>query len=238
MHGPCVRPEQHHEPVDRRRPRPDPGQGGQRLVDPVVIERREPVDVQRAVLDGRRQRPGVACLLAAEPDREQLARRRGAGTSTGSADRPSRASRSKAACADASETCCSRIRWTSVGKPGARAHSGGGPNRSTTARKTGSDAARPSTASRSRASVSGAGTVITRSSTPPRGEPLRASEERRNAVVAVHERGFGRAGNDRAEHARVHRRTIPGRRRLDVRVRPLGDRLDACCAGPSAGRTT
>ena len=89
--GPATRPAgEHHQPVDRRRPRPDPGQRGQRRVDAVVVERREAVDVQRAVLDRGRQRPRVARLLAAEPDRQELARRRGAGTSPGSADRPPR----------------------------------------------------------------------------------------------------------------------------------------------------
>ena len=46
-------------------------------------------------------------------------------------------SRSKAACADASETCCSRIRCTSVANPGARSHSGGRPYRSTIAGEVG-----------------------------------------------------------------------------------------------------
>ena len=122
--------QQDHEPVDRRGPRPDPGQRREPPVDLGVVGGRERVQVQLARLDRRRQRPGVARLLAAEPDRQQLRvvereeRRRASGGPIASP------SRSNAACADASDTCCSRIRWTSVAKPGSRAHSGGGPKRS------------------------------------------------------------------------------------------------------------
>ena len=74
---------------------------------------RQPVEVERAGLDRLGQRAAVARLLAAEPDGQQLGvgRARGSGPGvSGSAAR--RASRSKAACADASETCCSRMMWS------------------------------------------------------------------------------------------------------------------------------
>ena len=116
--------QQHHQPVDRRGPRPDPRQRRQRGVDLVVVERRQAVDVQRAVVDRRRERPRVARLLAAEPDGQELRVVEAEERSRASAGRPRARSRSNAACAEASETCCSRIRWTRVGKPGSRAHSG------------------------------------------------------------------------------------------------------------------
>src|SRR5450756_1319428 len=50
--------------------------------------------------------------------------------------------RSKAARADASETCCSRMIWTSVGKPGSRSHIGGAPRRARIADRSASREAR------------------------------------------------------------------------------------------------
>jgi hypothetical protein len=50
-------------------------------------------------------------------------------------------SRSYAAFADASETCCSRMMWIRVWNPGSRAHSGGGPYVFTTTARSGSRAA-------------------------------------------------------------------------------------------------
>ena len=52
----------------------------------------------------------------------------------------------RAASAEASETCCSRMIRTSVSKPGSRAHSGGGPCRATMPARSGSLAVRSRTA--------------------------------------------------------------------------------------------
>src|SRR6478752_2623248 len=64
-------------------------------------------------------------------------------------------SRSNAARADASETCCSRTMWSSVAKPGSRSHSGGGPWRATIPARSASRTASCSTAARRPSRVSG-----------------------------------------------------------------------------------
>src|SRR4030095_15299930 len=58
-------------------------------------------------------------------------------------------SRSNAARADASDTCCSKIRWVRVANEGSRAQSGGGPKRSTEAASAGSAIANARAALRS-----------------------------------------------------------------------------------------
>ena len=64
------------------------------------------------------QRPAVARLLAAEPDREQLVVGKLEEAPGRQADRRCARRRSNAACADASDTCCSRMMWSSVAKAG------------------------------------------------------------------------------------------------------------------------
>ena len=153
---PDVRPAEDHQQVDRRRPSADPrhrleAASARRASSSVS----EAVEVERARLDRRRQRPAVARLLAAEPDREQLRVREGRGIGRASAGRAACRSRSKAACADASETCCSRMMWSSVANPGAGPTAAA--DRSARRSRRGPGRAPPSsvTAAARRASVSG-----------------------------------------------------------------------------------
>src|SRR6185503_1005743 len=101
---------------------------------------------------------------------------------------------SNAARAEASDTCCSRIRWTRVAYVGSRAQSGGGPKRSTEAASAGSAFVSPSTALRSVRRVRGRITGIARS----RGIPLTVSRRSRRPVQAEVEG----AQDDRARLAR------------------------------------
>jgi hypothetical protein len=98
---------------------------------------REGVQIE-AVAERDGQITRVAALLAAEPmvrSSESDSVRKPCGLMLP----PSVAlSRSNAALADSSDTCCSRIRWMSVAYEGSRAHSGGVPNRSTDAARAGS----------------------------------------------------------------------------------------------------
>ena len=100
-----------------------------------------PLEVEPVGERGR-EVPRVARLLAAEPDRAESPRPRARGSRSAGVPGQRAPSRSNAALADASDTCCSKIRWTSVANEGSRAHSGGGPNRSTEAPSAGSAAAR------------------------------------------------------------------------------------------------
>ena len=50
---------------------PTPGTRDERSLDGVVIECRQPVEIERSVDDRHRQRPPVTGLLAAEPDRQE-----------------------------------------------------------------------------------------------------------------------------------------------------------------------
>src|SRR5512132_2977164 len=83
-------------------------------------------------------------------------------------------SRSNAARADASDTCCSRIRWMSVAYDGSRAQSGGVPYRSTDVARAGSAFASSLTAFTSDRCVSGR--VMGRASS--RGSPVQAELKR------------------------------------------------------------
>jgi hypothetical protein len=70
---PHVRPAEHHQQVDGRGPSTDPGDRLERRLGSVVVEICQRLELEGAVEDGRGQRSRVARLLAAEPDREQLA---------------------------------------------------------------------------------------------------------------------------------------------------------------------
>ena len=69
---PHVGPPQDHQQVDRRGPRPDPGDGLERRMDRQFVESLERVEVERAGLDRLGERPTVARLLPAEPDGQEL----------------------------------------------------------------------------------------------------------------------------------------------------------------------
>ena len=70
--GPDIGPPEDHQEIDRRGPRTDARDRLQGAMDGVVVEATEPVEVERARLDGSRQRSAIPRLLATEPDREEL----------------------------------------------------------------------------------------------------------------------------------------------------------------------
>ena len=70
--GPDVGPAERREEVDVGRPRPDPGKRDERRADAVVVEGRHGEEIERAVLDRRRERTNVPGLLPAEPVGAQL----------------------------------------------------------------------------------------------------------------------------------------------------------------------
>ena len=171
---PHIGPAEHHQEVDGRGPRADPRDRLELGVDRVVVElapdrrgRERPISTAAA-----NARPYLAFWRLNPISRSAASdsSRNRAGVS-GSA---TASSRSNAARADASETCCSRTMWSSVGKPGSLSHSGGCPWRATMPARSGSAAARRSTARSNAIRSSATGTSPARDVTGrPRGSPNR-----------------------------------------------------------------
>ena len=116
-HGPDVGSAECHQQVDVGRPPPDPGQRHQLRAGVVVGQGGHPRQVQPAVRDPRCELGQVSRFLAGQArcGHARLAKRR---DRTGVTAPAARIRRRYAASAEVSETCCSRMIRTSVGKLG------------------------------------------------------------------------------------------------------------------------